>query len=141
MVQQGSGPPLRLGTRLVHVGLFVVLAVVPVVAVDSLANAGTHVGTRADVRADVRVGTRLGTWADRIRGERRGIVGRPLADGAQRWPGARRRRRVELQSPPGWGSPTSNHQRATCSISVTSARSASLSDPGWRATRITASER
>ncbi len=45
------------------------------------------------------------------------------------------------QSEPGCGSPTSNHQRASSSISVTAARSSSLNAPGWRATRITVSDR
>ena len=38
-----------------------------------------------------------------------------------------------VQSEPGCGSPTSNHQRDSASISVTAARSSSLSAPGWRA--------
>ena len=78
-------------------------------------------GTRPQVSAEQR---------DALCGRGAGV--RP----ARTWPprrGGVRRQDLSVSPEPGCGSPTSNHQRDSCSISVTAARSSSLSDAGWRA--------
>ena len=87
---------------------FVALAVLPVLALNSLATADT--GARSYPS---------GTAADK------GVASRPtpaLADLPPPCPGG--------QSPPSCGSPTSNHHRASCSMSRTVAPSSAVTGPG-----------
>jgi hypothetical protein len=110
-------PVIRRGVMTV-VGL-IALAVLPVLALNSLATADTGAGSYGSGPAG-----------------NGGVTSRPtpaFADIPPPCPGG--------QSPPGCGSPTSNHHRASCSMSRTVAPSSSVTGPGCRWARTRASDR
>ena len=146
-----NGRP-RIRRRVVTVVGFVALGVVPVLGLHSLATADTGTAgstdppkTRSlsDEQRQCLADQGVTLPARPADATRPGISGEQRAASACRGRGLRSPPRSApdeagypgVTGRPGCGSPTSNHQPASCSISRTVARSSSLKRPGWRSPR------